>query len=235
MTSQADLAAAGTPRSDREETLDRVTLDAVLDWLLDQNPPPHAMAIGENGLMVPMPSAVPIQPGNVVDGVGSALELVVPDDLTHVDEAWKRARRTGGAQASVRLRIDPRLPIVMHFVDARHRYGTFLGFFSDRTNRSHGASAKPSLFRPRFCALERDELGIITGHDEALTEILGWSGGELLGKRTLGLVHPDDRLRAIAGWMEMLAQPGCRQHPVPLPASRRPFRMAREHEPKPAG
>jgi diguanylate cyclase (GGDEF)-like protein/PAS domain S-box-containing protein len=39
--------------------------------------------------------------------------------------------------------------------------------------------------------------------DQATTELLGWSAEELIGRRTVELVHPDDAERAIDGWMAM--------------------------------
>jgi diguanylate cyclase (GGDEF)-like protein/PAS domain S-box-containing protein len=209
-------AAAGTARSADEEILDRATLDTALDWLLRQPSSPQAMAMNENGLAVAMPSDVPIRTENVLTGYGSVLELCLPADLPNIVEAWERARRTGGAQVAVHLRVAPAIPVVLHFVDARYRYGVYLAFIAGNRNHVSGPENAPSLFRPRWCTWQRDELAVITEIDEATTAILGWERSDLIGKRTLELVHPDDRPLAIANWMQMLARPGF--HP------RAPFR-----------
>jgi diguanylate cyclase (GGDEF)-like protein/PAS domain S-box-containing protein len=210
MTLKAEAADAA--RSADEEHLNRETIDAVLDWLLAHDPPLQVMAIGENGLTVPMPGAVPVSLGNVLDVHGSALELCMPDDLTKVVEAWERTRRTGGGQATIHLRNDPECSVILHIVDARHRYGTFLIFFVGTTGEIGAPSSEPLLFRPRSCTLWRDELSVICDVDDATTKILGRSRAELIGTRTLDLIHPDDRPIGIANWMEMLARPGLRQH-----------------------
>jgi diguanylate cyclase (GGDEF)-like protein/PAS domain S-box-containing protein len=49
---------------------------------------------------------------------------------------------------------------------------------------------------------------VISHVDDALPRMLGWAVEELVGKRTLELVHPEDHQRAIASWMDMLAAPG---------------------------
>jgi diguanylate cyclase (GGDEF)-like protein/PAS domain S-box-containing protein len=209
MTSQA--GAPGTISSAEDQPLNRETLDAVLDWCLAQDPPIYALALDENGLAVPMPSTMPMASDRIISGVESALEVCSPDDLGIVVDAWQRARRTGGAQAEVHLRLVPDLLIQIHFVDARERYGVYLVFFVGNIGEIHSAGKTSPLFRPRLCALERNELSVICAADDAATKILGWSKAELVGRRTLDLLHPDDRPFAIAGWMEMLARPSMQQ------------------------
>ncbi|HLH13802.1 MAG TPA: sensor domain-containing diguanylate cyclase, partial [Solirubrobacteraceae bacterium] len=42
----------------------------------------------------------------------------------------------------------------------------------------------------------------------ALTQILGWSAAEMIGRRSIEFIHPDDHALAIDNWMEMLSAPG---------------------------
>jgi len=209
MTLQAGVAV---PASSADgEPLDRVTLDAVLDWLLAHDPPLQVMAVAENGLTVPMPPDVPVLAANVVEAGSSPLEVCVPADLTIVVDAWERARRTGGGQAAIHLRADPERSVLLHLVDARYRYGVFLAFFVGNVGDVGLHDGEPSLFRPRMCMLWRDELSIVCDVDDAATKVLGRSREELLGTRTLDLLHPDDRPLAIANWMEMLERPDSTQ------------------------
>jgi diguanylate cyclase (GGDEF)-like protein/PAS domain S-box-containing protein len=210
MTLNADGAAAA--RSADDEPLNRETIDAVLDWLCAHDPPLQVMAIDANGMTAPMPPGVPVSPANIPNVAGSALELCMPADLTKVVEAWERARHTGGGQATIRLRSDPERSVILHIVDARHRYGAFLIFLVGTTGEIGAPSAEPLLFRPRSCTMWRNELSVICDVDDATTKILGRSREELIGTRTLDLIHPDDRPLGIANWMEMLARPGLRQH-----------------------
>src|SRR5664279_3378652 len=42
---------------------------------------------------------------------------------------------------------------------------------------------------------------------EAFTRLLAWTGPQLVGRRALVFVHPDDQIRAIANWVAMLQSP----------------------------
>jgi len=78
--------------------LEQSTIDTALTSLLAQDPPALVTAIGENGLFVPMPTSVPLRGHVVIEGVSSALELVVPDDINDVIDCWQAARTVGAAR-----------------------------------------------------------------------------------------------------------------------------------------
>jgi hypothetical protein len=65
--------------------------------ILTSYPNSSVVAIGENGLFVPMPPAVPLVGQTTIQGHTSALELVVQSDVVNVIEAWKRAPATARA------------------------------------------------------------------------------------------------------------------------------------------
>jgi len=54
----------------------------------------------------------------------------------------------------------------------------------------------------------RDAGAVFLSVDAATTTLLGWSADELIGQRTIELVHPDDAERAIDGWLAMRAGDG---------------------------
>lgn len=193
------------------EALDFETIDAAIDSLLGADPPPHVFACDELGFLVPFPPEIRIAPEQVISGIALAMELCLPGELADVVEAWERARARRGAQTSIHLRSDPARCVTIHLVDARHRFGTYLGILVGTRGSFDNTSVKPSLFRPRVCSMERDEVSVICGIDAATTQILGWSAQEMIGRRTLDLVHPEDRTLAIANWMEMLGRPGFQQ------------------------
>jgi diguanylate cyclase (GGDEF)-like protein/PAS domain S-box-containing protein len=56
--------------------------------------------------------------------------------------------------------------------------------------------------------VRKDGLAVYVEVDAALEQILGWSRDELVGRRSLDLIHPDDHERAIASWLEMLTRAG---------------------------
>lgn len=209
MTSGDGREAPGTIA--HTEILDTETIDAVIDSLLATDPPPYVFALGDTGLSVPVPDAVPIARDHTISGTGNALDLCVPDDVATVVDAWMRARAQRGAQATLRLRRDPEHRVTLHFVDARHRFGSYLGVFVGTRGAVADAALPRGMFRPRVCSFERDEVSVVRAVDDAFTKILGWTADEIVGTRTLDFTHPDDRALGIANWMEMLGHPGAEQ------------------------
>jgi diguanylate cyclase (GGDEF)-like protein/PAS domain S-box-containing protein len=182
--------------------------DAVLDTLLRQHPDAWVVAIVRTGHFTAMPDSVPVERRRVIEGPFSALDLVVPQDRHAVIEAWDHTLSEGAANTTVHPLNDPQRPVSLHFVDATHRYGVLLGFFIglDGGNAPEAAS-NPNLV-PRTSVIRKDPLAVIIDVDDAVSAILGWSRQELLGRRTLEIVHPDDEERAIANWLDMLGRPG---------------------------
>ena len=165
-------------------------------------------AIGDNGLFVPMPPGLPPHRCTLVSGASSGLDLVEPSDLTTVIEAWERARANGVATVRVHPVGRPDTEVTMHLVDARHRVGVYLGIIvGDRTDEPV-VPAHDDTPRPRVAFVRKNQLAVFTAVDGALTRILGWTADELIGTRSLELVHPEDRQRAVANWMDMLGTSG---------------------------
>ncbi|GAB3596426.1 hypothetical protein GCM10027446_23230 [Angustibacter peucedani] len=190
--------------ADRYPTAARDTVVAAL--LAD--PAARVVAISETGLIVPMPAEVPVREGGLVTGASSLLELVDPDDILAVIDAWSEARERGAVSVQVRS-VHDAAAITVHAVDARHAYGVFLGFLVGFRDAAVDAEAPrgADALRPRVCIVRKDELARITAVDETAARLLGWTDAEL-GQRSLELTHPDDQQRAIANWMDLLASPG---------------------------
>ena len=103
---------------------------------------------------------------------------------------------------------------MLTFVDEGRRR-RLIGRF--RTRRSDGPGG-PEVTRPdmparvpRFSHVRKDGLAVLLEIDEAFTQILGWKPEEVIGLRTLDLVHPEDQTLAVDNWMDMLASPGPRR------------------------
>jgi diguanylate cyclase (GGDEF)-like protein/PAS domain S-box-containing protein len=65
--------------------------------------------------------------------------------------------------------------------------------------------------RPKVTMIRKNELAFMLQIDEAMTEILGWTADEVVGRRTLEFIDPEDHQRAIANWMDMLRVAGSRR------------------------
>jgi diguanylate cyclase (GGDEF)-like protein/PAS domain S-box-containing protein len=182
-------------------------VEALLNGLFGHEPRLNVVAIGDDGLFVPMPPSVPVAVGREFVGVSSVLQLVVPADLPVVIETWERALRLRAASGSVRLLSDPTRPINLDFIDARHRYGVVLGFIAGQVNAKDSAAAETPI-RPRVWHTKKDQFAVITDVDAVVTEILGWSREEMVGHRSLEFIHPEDHARSIANWMDTRATSG---------------------------
>ncbi len=106
--------------------LGRDVIDATVNALFEQHPHMHVAAVGPDGLFVRVPPLVTLTTQTVLRGHTSALELVVPADLSLVVEAWEQAVQTGLGHARVRPLADRNHTASMLFADTRARYGVLL-------------------------------------------------------------------------------------------------------------
>jgi diguanylate cyclase (GGDEF)-like protein/PAS domain S-box-containing protein len=197
----------------RGEPLDQSTLDNALHAVLDRYPTALLFALNAAAVRVPLPA----------DGVFSAraelpgrdatvVDFVVAADRMTVVKAWERVKATGLAQEQVRMASDPEHTYTFTLIDCRHRFGVWIGTVvaeNDQDNPGTSATADPSLLtpsRPRTAALHKNLYGIITDIDARCTAMLGWTREDMIGRRSLEFLHPDDHERAIGQWLEMRAR-----------------------------
>jgi diguanylate cyclase (GGDEF)-like protein/PAS domain S-box-containing protein len=190
----------------QETRVDAGGRDAVLDRLVEREPTARIVAIGPDGMFVPLPDSVPDTLPRLPDGYASALELVLPADLPSVIDTWERALRTGVATVSARLLRDRDRSVALYVVDMTHRYGVYLGLVAGWED-APDSQAERAVIRPRLGISRKDRFGVVLHIDDALVRILGWTAAEMVGRRSLEIVHPDDHGLAISAWMEMLAAP----------------------------
>lgn len=191
-----------------ERAVDEATLDTVLSNLLAEYPDAPVAAISHDGLFVELPASLDVGGHPVLEG-RSALDLVVPADRVVVITAWEETHTTGIARAVVRLAADSGSG-AFYFVDARHRYGVYVTvLLAEAGGEQVGEQlrAAPKM-PPRVCRVRKDGLAVMTEVDDATTRVLGWSAEDLIGRRSLEFIHPDDHDRAIENWVEMLGAPG---------------------------
>jgi diguanylate cyclase (GGDEF)-like protein/PAS domain S-box-containing protein len=63
---------------------------------------------------------------------------------------------------------------------------------------------------PSICRAHKDETGVIRYICEATTRLLGWQSDDMVGRRSLEFIHPDDHDTAMIGWVRLLSEPGGR-------------------------
>lgn len=190
-------------------------LDENAAWLsacaLLDNPAGCVAAIADTGLFVELPDGLPGERPLLAGK--SALDVAAAADREAVIVAWERTRASGSASVLVRTR-DPQhgATAVLHFIDLRARIGVYLCVLVpseepvDRPAEPvpvEGVNAPPRLAR-----VYKDQTAVFVEVDDATTALLGWSREEMVGRRSLEFIHPDDRDLAVASWMEVLGAPG---------------------------
>ena len=180
-------------------------IDAAINALFAEYPDMYVFAVGPDGLTTPMPPTFPVTSQIVLQGHSSALDLVVPDDVWIVIDAWDKVLQVGGSHVEVHPAIDPSRTVAMHFADARERHGVLLCCVVGQPPAT-GDQGSAGV-RPRLTVVRKDERAFVLEVDEAMTRIVGWSAEELVGRRSVEFIHPDDHNLALVNWMDMLSRP----------------------------
>jgi len=203
-------ARGGTDDTGYDEGED--LLNALLATLAEAHTQAAVLAMGQNGVLEPVPESLDLH-GHRVATVpigSSALDLVTPECKARVIEAWERLRLGSHSRVKVRLLEDPRFLVTLDYFDTRRAFGLYIAVGSGtglaEDEQTLGTTV-PDL-APRFARELKDELALILKVDEAFTQILGWSPEEVVGKRSLEFIHPDDQELALANWTDLLAAEG---------------------------
>jgi diguanylate cyclase (GGDEF)-like protein/PAS domain S-box-containing protein len=208
-TEPAGDAAHEVFDTERQEHLDAETLEAVLRSLLTRYPEAPVAVLKPDGVSAPVPESIRLVRNRVLEA-RSGLDLVVQEDRLRLLAHWDEVLAKGSARSLTRLVEQPETTVALYGLDLREAHGVVLVLYAP-TDEVQATSAKlPRTPKPppRFATIEKDQRSFIVKTDDALTEILGWSAEELLGRRAIEFMHPDDHALAIDNWMEMLASPG---------------------------
>jgi diguanylate cyclase (GGDEF)-like protein/PAS domain S-box-containing protein len=187
--------------------MDPAGRDALLAATLAQHPRAFVGAIDSTGLFVPLPDELAGRGLRPIEGPASALGLVVDEDHRAVIDAWHRVVTEGVANCLVRPLAAPERQVGLYLVDVTHRLGVYVGILIGLEDHVPVRSLAYEEVRPRLVTMHKDQTAVITGAGPEVEALLGWSPAELVGRRSLELVHPDDQQRAIASWMDLLNTP----------------------------
>jgi diguanylate cyclase (GGDEF)-like protein/PAS domain S-box-containing protein len=180
-----------------------------LTVLLETHPDADVAAINGSGVAVPVPATVPLGRHRPLL-IPTTLDLVVPADRVVLVDLYARARAAGCATAPVRRVEDPEQPVTVSAVDVRREHGVIVLVFADDLEDETASlvRAAQAPTPPRVARATKDASAVFTWVDDALPRILGWRPEELVGHRSLELVHPEDQELAIANWLNLLETPG---------------------------
>jgi diguanylate cyclase (GGDEF)-like protein/PAS domain S-box-containing protein len=191
--------------------LDPSVMESAIRRLLDGHPDALVTAIADEGLFTEMPDSLTFGEHRVVQA-RSALDLVAPASRPAVIEAWEKVRREGAASTSIQLAgaDGATTPGTVFLFDVRALHGVYIGVLAAADGQGEALEEVAEIAGPppRLCRTRKDELALLREIDPLVTAVLGWEPEDMLGKRTLDFIHPDDGDRIIDAWMEMLARPG---------------------------
>lgn len=179
--------------------------DAMLAALLAEHPDAFISAVTIQGLFAPLPDELRRTGLRPLDGPASALGLVSGDDQPAVVDAWHRAMNDGAASCLFQPRAVPGATARMHLIDTTHRFGLYTCCITGLEH--HPEALGVEAVRPRLVTVRKDQTAVITDADPGIARLLGWTAEELVGRRAIDLVHPDDHQRAISSWMDLLTVP----------------------------
>jgi diguanylate cyclase (GGDEF)-like protein/PAS domain S-box-containing protein len=184
-------------------------LDESLASWLDNHHDALVGAVNPNGETVDIPPSIRLGEGHRTDS-RSLLDLVVPEDMRLVTDAFVAALARGVGVNRIRLSSDPGRPRLLQYLDLRVRHGIILRMVAldDGPEDQFDEALLPVQLtpaRPRLCVITKSEVSTILAIDEATSLMLGWSPDEMAGRSTLDFIHPDDHVRAIDNWMSRFA------------------------------
>jgi diguanylate cyclase (GGDEF)-like protein/PAS domain S-box-containing protein len=178
--------------------------------LLSQNPSARLVALGDEGLPTTWPDTFDVGDHEILDGIGG-MGLVVPEERVIVIDAWATTLDRGTSRVEVHLANDPDIGVILYHFDLRLIHGVIVSVLVPLRAGSEAelfeATASTAI-PPRLARLDKDGQSRILSVDEGATQMLGWTADEMVGRRSLDFIHPDDHELAINNWMEMLSRPG---------------------------
>lgn len=201
---------------------DCVSSDDVLGVLiefLERHPGAHVGAVTADAAIrvVPLPEAVPVPHTHPRIESRSLSSLLLEADQAVLSRTWWRARRGGVAGAAVRLRRPAGARASVFFFNLEHQHHILAVAMTEGDEAANEVAAMSGIgeFPARFARATKDGNALILDVDPAFERLLGYGREEIIGSRSLELVHPDDHDAAIEHWVQMCEFPGPSQ-PVRL-------------------
>lgn len=181
---------------------------SVLQTILAERPQALVAAMGADARLMAVPDSVALGAHRTFER-STAVDLLVGADQVAVHDAWVRAQSEPLVHVVVHLAGDPERAVDLFYVDARDDHGVHVLILDGSDVSAVQDSIEVVEGRRQLVGqMARDAVGVILSADDATRAILGWSEEQLVGRRSVDLLHPDDTDRAIEGWMAMRAGAG---------------------------
>ena len=191
--------------------------DEALAALLDN---PHALftALDDEGFRVALPAELEIGEQQAIAlprDRATIIDVLAPAEAMKVVTSWETSQTSGISFTEVHARQDPSQLLTLTMIDMRHRFGFWIASLSPaETTASQArfaddlAGALATSVRPRTATMRKSEHAVILEIDDRASRMLGWTPGQMAGKRSTEFLHPDDHERAIVAWLDLLAKKG---------------------------
>jgi diguanylate cyclase (GGDEF)-like protein/PAS domain S-box-containing protein len=191
-----------------ERRLFAEALERALDALIERYPSAVVFTADSTGVFVPVPASIQLREHTVLEGGRTGLDFASDEDAAAVIANWERALAVGASRLVLRHADESELTV--YALDVRQQHGVVFALITASAGYERVREQGPSalLRAPRFTTVRKNERATITKVDDAFTQILGWTPQEMVGRRSLELVHPDDHPLAVDNWMQMLVAPG---------------------------
>jgi diguanylate cyclase (GGDEF)-like protein/PAS domain S-box-containing protein len=180
-----------------------INVAEVFAELLLEHPAARLSAVSADGTPVPVPSDVPIDPRHTVTGTAGMTAYQVQDRPTLID-VFERCVHDGQACGDVHLVHEPSLTLTVHMFDTIEQYGVIMVVGNQAVSR---VLHNPPGAHARLARVYKSRTAEILGIDQAITDILGYTTEEMVGKRSLEFIHPDDQGLAIESWAVLVTEP----------------------------
>ncbi|MEV8503474.1 sensor domain-containing diguanylate cyclase [Actinoplanes sp. NPDC051475] len=179
--------------------------DAAYAEAVARHPDAFVSTITPSGVFTGLPAGFELGTLRPVVGPRSALDIFVAEDHPVVIDAWHDFLARGSAACRVRPVAAPAQLVELRILDLSHRYGAALVLIAGLNGDGGNGPLEHEPIKPRLVTVRKDLNAVILDAGPEMVQVLGWSAEELKGTRAVDLIHPDDRVRAISSWMDMLA------------------------------
>ena len=193
------------------------TSAAAVSVLLRDNPEAYVAAIDDRGFYLEWPASLQIGDTHPQLPGRSLIHAVIFSDRTVVIEAWDEVKAEGISRTYVSLLHEPESTYLLAFFDLRAVHDVLLAVLvradddylpAHRAGRELHGPEESVVGSPRIASIRKDEMAVAVDVDDHAVQMLGMDRSEIIGRRSLEFIHPDDHDVAITSWMEMLSNPG---------------------------
>lgn len=210
MTAGSERSGSRDPLEAAGGRLEAVTLETTLNAILRAHPTAVVLALDDRAVRVPLPDDDRFATCHELpEPDRTVMDFVEPQDRMAVVTCWERARSVGLGRDRVRLSHATEAHHTLTIIDCRARHGVWIELLVPEPDLRGSSPAPaepvrlPAPSRPRTAVMHKNLSAVIVAVDDRTSALLGWAEDDLVGRRSLDFIHPEDHQRSIAAWLEL--------------------------------